>query len=131
MSQQFSFDLPEPKIKQHKTPDDFRPVDDYPELTGVVALDTETDDPGIQNKTGPSWAFHGEGFICGASIAWQGGSFYAGVQHSGGNSDPEKFWRWLKAQAAKPDVAFVYANAIYDLGWLARYGIEPLNAPLS
>lgn len=127
----FTFDLPAPKIKQHKPPEGWRPFDDYPELSGVVALDFETDDPGLQAKRGSSWATPGEGFVTGFSIADAANRFYVGVQHAGGNSDPEKAFRWLAAQAKKPDVTFCYANAIYDLGWmLARHGIEPVNLPI-
>lgn len=127
---QYDFCIPEPKIRQHKPPEGFVPFDAYPELSGVCALDFETDDPGLQNKRGSSWATPGEGFVCGFSIASSQGSFYVGLQHSGGNSDPDKAWRWLAAQAAKPDVTFCYANAIYDLGWMLRHGIDPMNAPI-
>lgn len=127
---QFTFDIPEPKIRQHLAPAGWRPFDDYPELSGVCALDFETDDPGLQARRGSSWATPGEGLTCGFSIAWEGGSFYVGLQHAGGNSDPEKAIRWLATQAAKPDVVFCYANAIYDLGWLHRLGIEPINPPI-
>lgn len=128
---QFTFDIPEPKIRQHVPPAGWRPFDDYPELSGEVALDFETDDPGLQARRGSSWATPGEGFVCGFSISSAKGSFYVGVQHSGGNGDPDKAWRWLAAQAKKPDVTFLYANAIYDLGWmLARHRIDPINAPI-
>ena len=132
MSSQFTFDLPEPVIRQHVAPAGFIPHDAWPELYGVVALDFETDDPGLGARRGSSWAVPGEGFVCGFSIAWGGGSCYCSLRHAGGNTEDEaKAWRWLAAQAAKPDVTFCYANAIYDLGWLtARHGIEPHNPPI-
>jgi DNA polymerase I-like protein with 3'-5' exonuclease and polymerase domains len=131
----FTLDLPEPAIRQRVAPADFRAMDDYPELTGYVAFDTETDDPGIANGTGSSWARLGEGCVCGFSVTYGPHpglfqSFYVGLHHAGGNSDYDKAIRWLRKQAAKPDVTFVYANAIYDLGWLRRLGIEPANFPI-
>jgi DNA polymerase I-like protein with 3'-5' exonuclease and polymerase domains len=140
---QLKFDLPEPAIKYRAHPEGWKPFDDFPELHGVVALDLETRDPGLQQKRGSSWAIPGEGHPCGFSIAFSDAdpytgmpasatkAFYCGTQHSGGNCDVDKAVRWLKAQAAKPDVTFVYANCIYDLGWmLTHWGIEPVNHPI-
>jgi DNA polymerase I-like protein with 3'-5' exonuclease and polymerase domains len=127
----FTLDLPEPARKIRIAPADWKPINDYPELHGFVGLDTETDDPGLAGGLGSSWAREGEGSICGFSIAQRGiEPFYVGLNHAGGNSDPVKALSWLKHQAAKPDVTFVYANAIYDLGWLRRNGIVPANAPI-
>lgn len=127
----FTLDLPEPARKIRIAPENWKPFDDYPELHGFVGLDTETDDPGLANGLGSSWARTGEGSICGFSIAQLGiEPFYVGLNHAGGNSDAVKALSWLKAQAAKPDVTFVYANAIYDLGWLRRNGIIPANRPI-
>lgn len=124
-------------------PETWRPVENYPELHGIVALDTETDDPGLAADKGSSWATD-EGSVVGFSVAWREGyvgggfggdapitrGFYVGVNHAAGNSDPEKAFNWLRAQAAKPDVHLVYNNAIYDMGWLkARHGIEPASLP--
>lgn len=130
MSAQFSFDLPEPKIRQHKAPAGFTPFDAFPEkLSGPVALDLETHDPGLGARKGSSWAT-GDGFVCGFSVASAQGSFYVGLHHAGGNSDAGKALRWLRAQARGPDVEFVYANAIYDLGWLlTEWAIDPINPP--
>jgi DNA polymerase I-like protein with 3'-5' exonuclease and polymerase domains len=127
---QFSFDLPTPKIKIRTPPHDYAPVNDYPELTGPVAIDLETFDPGIQNKTGSARAIPDEGFVCGVAIAWSGGAFYVGIQHAGGNSDADKFWSWLRHQLKKPDVLFIGCNSIYDLGFLVRHGIEVNAAPV-
>lgn len=131
---QFAIDLPEPARKMRIAPADWKPVEEFPELHGYVALDTETDDPGIAGGLGSSWAREGEGSICGFSITYREGgetkSFYVGLNHAGGNSDWDKAIRWLRAQAAKPDVTFVYANALYDLGWLRRNGIVPVSLPI-
>lgn len=128
---QIEFPIPEPPPKQRVAPADWHPIEDLPELTGVVALDFETDDPGIANKLGSSWARPGEGSVCGFGLApIYGEAFYCAISHGCGNGDGEKYVRWLAAQAAKPDVTFVYANAIYDLGWLLRLGIDPVNHPI-
>lgn len=125
----FAFDLPEPAPKIRTPPEGWRPFDDWRELAGVIALDLETNDPGLAAKLGSSWARPGEGQVCGFSIAHESQSFYAGVGHDGGNVDVDKAWSWLRHHATKPDVTFVYANCIYDLGWLLREGIEPAAPP--
>lgn len=125
----FAFDLPEPPPKIRTPPEGWKPFDDWKELSGVIALDLETNDPGLAHKLGSSWARPGEGQVCGFSIAHESQSFYAGVGHDGGNVDVDKAWSWLRHHAAKPDVTFVYANCIYDLGWLLREGIEPATPP--
>lgn len=126
----FSFDLPEPPTKIRTPPKDWKPFDDFHELSGVIALDFETDDPGIAAKLGSSWCRPGEGQICGFGIAHESQQFYVGVGHDGGNSDKTKAMNWLAHHAKKPDVTFVYANCLYDLGWLRREGIEPVNLPV-
>ena len=102
-------------------------VHELPDLTGVVALDFETKDPGIGQGVGSSWAHEGAGFICGVSIAWQGGAFYLPVCHSSGNVLQWDVMSWLAAQAINPLVTFVMANSSYDVGWLGRWGITPIN----
>lgn len=109
-------------------PDNWSPYTVLPELTGIVALDTENKDPGISSGYGTSWP-HGLGFTCGIAISWSGGDFYLPYGHSEGNVDKRRVIEWLKVQAAKSDVTFVYANCQYDLGWLWREGITPLNLP--
>lgn len=126
----FTFDLPEPPPKNRTPPKDWKPFDDFRELSGEMALDFETDDPGIAAGLGSSWCRPGEGSVCGFSIAHESQRFYVGLNHDGGNSDPDKAWSWLRHHARKPDVTFVYANCIYDLGWMLREGIDPVNAPI-
>lgn len=95
-----------------------------------MALDFETDDPGIAAGLGSSWCRPGEGSVCGFSIAHESQKFYVGLNHDGGNSDPEKAWNWLRHHAKKPAVTFIYANCIYDLGWQLRHDIDPVNPPI-
>lgn len=128
-SSQFRLDIPEPPKKNRTSPEGWKPFDDFRELDGVMALDLETDDPGIQANLGSSWARPGEGTICGFSIAHESQKFYVGLDHDGGNSDAEKARNWLRHHARKTSVTFCYSNCIYDLGWLRREGIDPINPP--
>lgn len=127
---QFTFNLPEPPAKNRTPPKDWKPFDDFRELSGEIALDFETYDPGIAAGLGSSWCRPNEGKVCGFGIAHESQRFYVGVGHDGGNSDPEKAWNWLRHHAKKPDVTFVYNNCIYDLGWLLHEGIDPINPPI-
>ena len=111
-------------------PANWQPHDELPELSGYVALDTENKDPGLAGGGGSSWAHRGIGFGCGAAVSWAGGSFYLPTRHSEGNIDPQRVYKWLSAQVKKPEVICVYANCQYDLGWLAREGVEPVNPPI-
>lgn len=111
-------------------PAGWRFVEHFPELSGFVALDSENKDPGITAGTGSSWSSQGVGFTTGWSVSADQGDVYLSLRHSEGNIDPEKALRWLAAQAAKPEVTFVYANAPYDLGWLRRANIQPKNLPI-
>ena len=132
MNDQLAMALGIPPPKKHPLPPNWQPFDlaQLPDLTGVVALDFETKDPGIGMGTGSSWAHEGAGFICGVSIAWMGGAFYLPVCHSSGNVDADTVRRWLREQAHDPAVTFVMANSSYDVGWLGRWGIVPINPPI-
>lgn len=112
------------------SPTAYDPHIELPELSGIVALDTENKDPGLGNSTGSSWPHKGIGFNCGYAVSWDGGDLYASLRHAGGNTDLDRVLRWLRAQARKPEVTFVFANCVYDLGWLWRDGIEPINHPI-
>jgi len=104
-----------------------------PELDGMVALDFETCDPGIQLGTGSSWPFASEGYVCGIAVACATlpHGLYVPLRHEGGgNMENEAVvWEWLGAQVSKPTVTLIMANAAYDLGWLWRNGITPHNIP--
>lgn len=128
-SQTLELAIPEP-VRTWTAPEEWRAPESLPELTGLNALDFETKDPGLARDTGSSWCYPGEGFICGAAVAWTGGQLYAPINHAAGNMDPMIFWPWLRKQAAKPDVTFIVANAPYEIGWLKRHNIVPANAPI-
>jgi DNA polymerase I-like protein with 3'-5' exonuclease and polymerase domains len=118
-------------------PADWQPPHHFPELTGVVALDVETKDPGISEGRGSCWPLGGrwplagQGFVCGVALCWMTKRIYYPLRHAAGNivHSDIVFWCWLREQAAKPDVTFVMANATYDTGWLKRHGIVLANPP--
>ena len=87
-----------------------------------LAIDLETRDPNLLNK-GPGWAT-GDGYIIGVALAtddWQG---YFPIRHdNGSNLDKDLVFRWLKKQLST-DCDKVFHNALYDVGWLKREGIE-------
>tara|TARA_R100000655_G_C2994934_1_gene193592 strand:- start:922 stop:2820 length:1899 start_codon:yes stop_codon:yes gene_type:complete len=88
-----------------------------------VAVDLETCDPNLLTK-GPGWV-RNDGFIVGVAIAF--GDFYAyyPIKHqAGGNLTQNAVMKWLKKQMATPNVAKVFHNALYDLGWLKWAGVE-------
>lgn len=101
------------------------PLQDPP--PGQVALDFETEDPGLAEGTrGASWAFEGEGEILGVALAWEGFEAYYSFAHSAGNVDAEPVWAFLKQLVLRPDIELVCANATYDIGWLRRrLGVYP------
>lgn len=108
----------------------WRVPDELPELHGLVGLDGEMKDPGISVGMGSCWPYEGQGYVTGWAISSEQGDMYLPMRHAAGNMDPDRVTRWLAAQAAKPDVTFIYANAQHDLGWLLRDGIKPVNLPI-
>jgi hypothetical protein len=92
---------------------------------GVVALDTETNDEGLQADRGPAWPWRG-GYVCGISVAYRADdgirSHYFPLRHPDtDNFDPARVFDWLKDLIAS-DVRFVTQNGLYDWGWLRADG---------
>jgi DNA polymerase I-like protein with 3'-5' exonuclease and polymerase domains len=103
------------------------PPQDFPELTGEVALDLEGKDDGLRDGLGPGWPWRG-GYVTGVSLAWgepgrEEARYYPVRQDGGGNLPVNAVMGWLKEQVAKPDVHLTLANAPYDLGWLRTEGL--------
>ncbi len=100
------------------------PPDTLPDLTNAkqLAIDLETRDPNLLTK-GPGWATN-DGYIIGIALAtedWQG---YFPVRHdNGSNLDRDLIFRWLKQQLSTNSDK-LFHNAMYDVGWLKREGIE-------
>ena len=106
---------------------DWRPPVELPDLrrVGIVAIDTETRDAGLQADRGSSWPW-GDGYVCGISVAWREGgamrSAYFPLRHPDtDNFDPAQVYRWLKDLIAT-GVRFVTMNGLYDFGWLRTDG---------
>jgi DNA polymerase I-like protein with 3'-5' exonuclease and polymerase domains len=106
------------------------PPTDFPRLSGVVALDVETNDPDLK-KVGPNWCRPGVGHLAGFAVAWEGGERYYPFGHEGGsNLDKEVCLRYLRDLAAQKDIQFVGHNMPYDVGWTwGREEIKFANTP--
>ena len=105
----------------------WQPPKALPDLrrVGVVALDTETNDEGLQADRGPAWPWRG-GYVCGISVAYRADdgirSHYFPLRHPDtDNFDPGRVFNWLKDLIAS-DVRFVTQNGLYDWGWLRTDG---------
>ena len=104
------------------------PPEMLPELTGVsrIAIDLETKDPGLK-RSGPGWAT-GKGNIIGIAVATDHWSGYLPIAHEGGgNLDKRLVLDWLRPIMNMP-MDKIFHNALYDVGWLKREGIETKGA---
>ena len=109
-------------LKKENKPEWSRPS--FPEVTGVkqVAIDLETYDPEIKNLGG-GWATN-KGFVVGVAISFEGFDGYFPVRHErGGNFSESEVKKWL-TKLFKEDPIVICHNAVYDLGWLRRWGVE-------
>ena len=103
---------------------DWCPPSFLPDLTQEkeIAVDLETRDPNLIRQ-GPGWATD-DGEVIGISIATAGWSGYLPVGHQGGgNLDKLFIFNWLKKQLSTENDK-IFHNALYDVGWLKRSGIE-------
>lgn len=96
-------------------------------LVGDITLDLEGYDPYLM-EYGPGWAFADKkfGFIAGVAIKAENFREYIPIAHEGSpaNQDPATVMRWLSHVLGNPEQRKILANAVYDLGWLRRYGVE-------
>jgi len=88
-----------------------------------IAIDTETNDRGLQRGVGPGWV-HRDGWLCGVSWAWDGGSGYAPIRHPDTPAcfDHDIVVAWLGDLCRRCHV--VFQNGPYDMGWT---GIRPMR----
>lgn len=96
----------------------------FPDVKGItqVAIDLETYDPSIKDK-GAGYV-SGDGFVVGIAVSFEGFDGYFPVKHERGANLPETAVKnWLK-NLFKEDPIVIFHNAIYDLGWLRRWGVE-------
>jgi DNA polymerase I-like protein with 3'-5' exonuclease and polymerase domains len=109
-------------LKKDNKPEWTRP--NFPDVTGIkqVAVDLETHDPEIKNLGG-GWATN-KGFVVGVAISFEGFDGYFPVRHErGGNFSEDEVKKWL-VKLFKEDPIVICHNAVYDLGWLRRWGVE-------
>lgn len=105
---------------------------EFPNLRNavVIALDTETWDPGLL-KHGPGWA-RGVGHIVGVSLAavdslGNYGKWYFPMRHEAmpeHNMDPDSVLAYLRDTLADPNQPKIGANIQYDIGWLRQEGVH-------
>ena len=67
---------------------------------GLISIDTETKDVGLQADRGSSWPWR-DGHVCGISVAWRAESDMRGVyiplRHPDSDCfDPAQVYGWLK-----------------------------------
>jgi DNA polymerase I-like protein with 3'-5' exonuclease and polymerase domains len=107
-----------------------RRQDQFPSLAGqgLISVDVETCDPDLKER-GPGW--HSGGFIAGVAVGTEAGhrGYYPIGHAAGENLDKDKVLAWLRAELSDAKVGKVFANAIYDLGFLAAAGVE-VRGPL-
>lgn len=101
------------------------PPQELPDLRRyqTLAIDLECRDPNIASM-GPGWAT-GDGDVIGVAVA--AGEFrgYYPIGHANGpNLDRRMVLRWLGDHMRLEHSTKVMHNALYDLGWLKRVGIE-------
>ncbi len=112
---------------------EWKPIEKLPDLSQCryVAVDTETNDPGLREGVGSSWAWH-DGFIAGISVAYRDVerklvSFYVPINHPETPCfDRNQAICWLDNLFHKTNVRIIFHNAPYDCGWIETdLGIKP------
>ena len=109
-------------LKKDNKPEWTRPS--FPDVTGIkqVAIDLETHDPEIK-VLGGGWATN-KGFVVGVAVSFEGFDGYFPVRHErGGNFSEDEVKKWLR-KLFKEDPIVICHNAVYDLGWLRRWGVD-------
>jgi DNA polymerase I-like protein with 3'-5' exonuclease and polymerase domains len=98
--------------------------DTLPDLSSAkrIAVDLETKDPNL-TTSGPGWAT-GDGYVTGFAIATDTWSGYLPIKHEGGgNLDEGLVKRWVN-KTLSSNCDKIFHNALYDVGWLKREGIQ-------
>lgn len=105
-------------------------LEDFPDLMDCnsIALDTETDDKGLQQGLGSGW-FNNNGEVLGVSLAYvkdnQLHKYYFPIAHASGNLDKSLVVSFLTNLFVNYKGTLVMHNAVYDLGWLSTLHIIP------
>lgn len=93
-----------------------------PQLSGEIAIDLETYDPYLR-QTGPSYK-RNEGFVVGIAIADANNTLYLPFAHEGGDNLPKNLVLKYVSDQIKNASCILFANALYDMGWLHTLGIS-------
>ena len=90
----------------------------------IVAIDLETYDPNL--KTKGLGAVRKDGFVTGIAIATSKQTLYFPIAHAmTDNLDPTTTWKYLNEKLFQNEnIAKVFHNAAYDVGWLRWWGVE-------
>ena len=105
-------------------PSEWLPPERIPDLSNAkeIAIDLETCDPNIK-KMGAGWAA-GDGYVAGVAIAIEGWKGYFPLRHEGGGNFDEKFFKVALKKILELPCDKIFHNAMYDVGWLRRWGLE-------
>ena len=101
------------------------PPTDFPDLGKYdeIAIDLETKDPNLNKRMG-SGSVIGFGDVVGISLATHDWCAYYPIAHEGGgNMDRKMVLKWLQDQM-NTDSIKIFHNAMYDVCWLRKLGIN-------
>jgi len=101
------------------------PPTDFPDLSKYdeIAIDLETKDPNLNERMG-SGSVVGVGDVVGISLATHDWCAYYPIAHEGGgNMDRKMVLNWLQDQM-NTNSTKIFHNAMYDICWLRRIGIN-------
>ena len=88
-----------------------------------IAVDLETYDPHLLTS-GPGWATN-RGHMVGVGVATKDWKGYFPIRHEGGgNLDEAVVLRWLQNTLSSTKREVIFHNALYDVGWLRREGVD-------
>jgi len=88
-----------------------------------IAIDLETYDPHLLTS-GPGWATN-RGHMVGVGVATKDWKGYFPIRHEGGgNLDEAVVLRWLQNTLSATNREVIFHNALYDVGWLRREGVD-------
>lgn len=101
---------------------------DLPDLHGPITVDLENHDPLLKER-GSGWPYRktgqNGGKILGFAVHADNFHEYLPIGHTEGNLDPLKVKGWIKSQLKRDEKQpKIFANALYDVGWMAAEGIE-------
>ena len=97
---------------------------EFPDLRQVdeIAIDLETKDPGLKDRG--SGSVIGNGDVVGIAVATAHYKGYFPIAHDGGgNMDRKQVLNWLQDILKSPSTK-IFHNAIYDVCWLRRLGLN-------